>query len=82
MARSRRKPYYTDQQTNSPGRQGRVALAKRRANRKVRAEGKKAVEGRDEADIADGASFKKVHESWDIRDWSFYTPNDPKAKRK
>lgn len=69
MSRSYRKPYLTDQQTN---RTGRVPLAKRKANRAVR----KAK------DVADGKAYRKESNPWDIRDWSFYDPKNPKAHRK
>lgn len=33
-------------------------------------------------DVADGKSYKKVYCTWNIRDWSFYCPTNPKARRK
>ena len=69
MARSYRKPYYTDQQNS---RDGRVKQAKRAAARRVRAS----------EDLPDGGAYKKAFNPWDIRDWSFHAPQDPKARRK
>lgn len=79
MSRSKRQPYFTDQQTN---RTGRVRLAKRTASRAVRTANKKAC-GESEADnLVDGRSYRKASNSWDIRDWSFYSPDQKKAHRK
>lgn len=69
MTRSRKKPYYTDQNTASPG---RGKQAKRDANKAVR----KAD------DIADGKQYRKISDSWNISDWSFHCPKDKKAYRK
>lgn len=66
MSRSRRKPYITDQQ-HSNG----TSWKKRKANKAVR-----------KSEVSDGKNYRKVSDSWDIRDWSFYVPEDPKAKRK
>jgi hypothetical protein len=78
MSRSRKKPYITDQNSGKP----QYGLAKRFANRKVRRENKKAVEGDEAAELHSGNEYKKVSESWDIRDWSFHLPKDKKAFRK
>jgi len=32
--------------------------------------------------VANGKSYKKHFESWNISDWSFYSPHDPKVTRK
>jgi hypothetical protein len=69
MSRSKKAPYYTDQQTSTSG---RSKQAKREANRRVR----KTEE------VADGKAYRKVSNPWDIRDWSFHCPDDPKAYRK
>jgi len=67
MSRSYRKnPYVTELQSASDNKQ-----RKRRANRKVR-----------KADVADGGAFKKASSSWDISDYSFYSPEHQKASRK
>lgn len=63
MSRSRKKPYYPDQDTER----------KRLYNRALR---------RSKEDMPDGKHYKKERESWDIRDYSFYCPKDPKAYRK
>jgi hypothetical protein len=71
MSRSvRKQPYVTDQQTN---RSGRASLAKRQANRRVRAANKLAERQVAEGP-ADGSAFRKESCSWSIRDWSFYDP--------
>jgi hypothetical protein len=49
--------------------------AKRVANSKVRQHLKKD-------ELADGKSYRKVGDTYSIRDWSFHAPNDKKAKRK
>jgi hypothetical protein len=79
MSRSRKKPYLTDQQTNGSD---RVRLAKRRANRRVRAADKRAVRGDVTAEVADGKAFRKESCSWDIRDFSIHAPELAKARRK
>lgn len=70
MSRSRRKPYFTDQQSSSVAWQ-----SKRAANRRIR-----QLEV-DEAPSR-GKQYKKEYCSWDIRDWSFHSPLDKKAYRK
>lgn len=77
MTRSKRKPYYTDQQSSKAG----AKLAKRQANRKVRAATKAAIKD-ESTGVADGKQYRKVSESWNIRDWSFHAPKDKKASRK
>ena len=47
--------------------------AKKKANARVR---------RFDAVLANGSSYKKVYESWDICDYKFNAPSDPKAWRK
>lgn len=74
MSRSKKKPYYTDQQS------GCTKKAKRTANRKVRAALKKATKDAVEQP-ADGKAYRKVSNSWNIRDWSFRS-KEPKARRK
>lgn len=69
MSRSRKAPYFTDQQRSK---NGRSVWSKRRANRAVRAS---------KAAPANGKAYRKFSSSWDIRDWSFYS-TDPKARRK
>lgn len=72
MSRSYRKPYYTDGQTKSSKSRENVRVwRKRQANRAVRA-----------ADVASGGAFKRVYCSYDICDYKFHCPTDPKAKRK
>jgi hypothetical protein len=53
---------------NGKGRKGR----KRVANKTVR----------NAKDVGNNSSFKKQYESWDICDFSFHCPKDPKAYRK
>ena len=65
MARSYKAPYATD---NGPDRKRR----KRKANKAVRAHKDK---------ISDGKAYRKVSESWDICDFSFYD-SSPKGRRK
>lgn len=69
MSRSYRKPYLKDNTKN-----GGAKIAKRTANHKVR----KTKE------LANGKSYKKVYNSWNIHDFSFYSPNwkGGKARRK
>jgi hypothetical protein len=67
MSRSYKKPYLTDQQGRSTKKDKRLAA------RRVRA--------RDGEGVANGSAYRKVSNSWDIRDWSFPS-KDPKAKRK
>ncbi len=67
MSRSKRKPYYTDQQRSSV-----TAQSKRQANRRVRAS----------KEVASGKAYRKVSNSWGIRDYSFHCPEDKKAYRK
>lgn len=66
MSRSYRKPYFTDQMN------GRTKEVKRRATRKVRKV----------KDVSSGKAYTKYSESWEIRDYSFYSPDKPKARRK
>lgn len=70
MSRSRRKPYFTDQQ-HSPY----SKLNKRIASRVVR------DLPQDEAPHS-GKAYRKYSNSWDIRDWAFHAPKDKKAYRK
>lgn len=78
MSRSYKKPYVTDQQS---GRQ-RSVQAKRRAARKVRAANKKACQEDDTLTLADNKQYRKASCSWNIRDWSFRDPLNPKSRRK
>lgn len=69
MSRSRRlHPYITDQNSGRPqhGESKRVAA--------------KAV--RNAKEVPSGGSYKKVSQSYKIRDWDFYCPKNPKARRK
>lgn len=67
MSRSRKKPFWTQ------GYKGRWRkTAKRLANKRVKASDH----------VSDGNAYKKHYESWTICDWSFYTPNDTKSRRK
>jgi hypothetical protein len=70
MSRSRRKPYFTDQQ-NYRG----VCRSKRDAVKTIR---------RLDLDDtpANGKGYRKEFESWNIRDWSFHAPKDKRAYRK
>lgn len=68
MSRSKRKPFYTDQNRGKP----KYGEDKRIANKAVR----------NEDEVVNGKAYRKVSNSWDIRDWSFYEPKDPKARRK
>lgn len=68
MSRSRRRnPYITDLQYSR-----NAARRKRAANRSVR----KAK------DVGNGGDFKKYYESWRINDFSFYCPEERKARNK
>jgi len=69
MSRSKRKPIVKDGQKD---RTGDKKVKKRRAARAVRAED----------EVADGSQYKKVSNSWDICDWKFFDPKNPKAERK
>jgi len=69
MSRSRRKPYYTDQQNTS------TKDVKRSANKAIR-------HLKPDAAPANGKSYRKYFNSWDIRDWAFHEPKDKKAYRK
>ena len=84
MSRSRKQPYVTDQQSSrgSKSRASRSVQAKRDANRAVRAANKKACQEVESEEIADGKQYRKASCSWNIRDWSFYSPKTPKAHRK
>lgn len=71
MSRSRKRPYFTDQQTHGK----RVKQAKRAANR--------AIRNLDPGEApAKGKAYRKYSSSWDIRDYSFHSPKDKKAYRK
>jgi hypothetical protein len=67
VSRSRRKPYAT-QGYGSPVKK----LSKRLAARAVR----------NEEEVANGASYRKVSNSWDICDYKFWSPKTPKMWRK
>jgi hypothetical protein len=66
MSRSKRAPIWTEGYDGSTRKR-----RKRRANKRVRT-----------ADIADGAAYKKVSNSWNICDFKFYDKKNPKAGRK
>lgn len=72
MSRSRKKPYHAD----------RNPFMKRKANQQVRRENKKTSRELDSEDLPSGKSYKKVFNSYDIKDWSFHDPNNKKAYRK
>lgn len=69
MSRSKRKPYFTDQQNCS------TKFTKRRASRRVRDLYLDQVP-------QSGSNYKKESNSYDIRDWSFHSPTNKKAYRK
>lgn len=66
MSRSYRSPYIKDGYGSKWKK-----VAKRSANRAVR-----------RADVADGGEFRKHYNSWDICDYVFHMPEDPKFRRK
>lgn len=68
MSRSYRKPWVVDGYKTSSHRQ----VAKRTANHKVR----------HTKNIASGKAYKKVFDSWNIVDYRWYEPNNPKIGRK
>lgn len=78
MSRSYKKPYITDQNSGNP----RCFSAKRAANKVLRNANKKACQQELDHECANGKSYRKHSESWNIRDWSFYAPENKKAKRK
>lgn len=67
MSRSYKAPYVGQKQDKKD---------KRLAARRVRYKAKSPEEA-----IADGKSFRKESNPWDIKDWSFYS-DDAKTKRK
>ena len=77
MSRSRRKPYITDQNRGKP----QHGVAKRLANRAVRHANKRGIESPEQAPVS-GKAYRKESNSWDIRDWAFHDPKNPKATRK
>ncbi len=79
MSRSKKKPYITDQNGSKPG---RGQAAKRNANKAIRNLNKKAVAREPDAETASGKAYRKESCSWNIRDWSFHDPKNPKARRK
>lgn len=84
MSRSRKKPYITDQQRSrgSASAASRSVAAKREANQTVRRMNKAACQEKDSEKLADGKQYRKASCTWNIRDWSFYDPKNPKARRK
>jgi len=68
MSRSTKKPYFTDQQ------KGSAQKSKRSANKSIRLLNK-------EESPAKGKQYRKYFQSWDIRDWTFFS-KDKKATRK
>lgn len=71
MSRSTRKPYFTQQQFHNK----HAKRSKRSANRAIR-------NLPEDETPANGKAYRKQYQSWDIRDWSFHSPNDKKAYRK
>ena len=67
MSRSYKKPYLKDGYKSKSKK-----LAKRWANRAVRKED----------NLASGKQYRKVYNPWDICDWIFYEPKNPKSRRK
>lgn len=85
MSRSYKKPFITDQQASRKPDKSRASAsvnAKRSANQAVRRANKKACKEDPKAELADGKAYRKESCSWNIRDYSFHCPKDPKAKRK
>lgn len=84
MSRSYKKPYITDQASRKPNksRASRSVEAKRAANQAVRRANKKACKESEKDELADGKQYRKEYCSWNIRDYSFHCPKDPKARRK
>jgi hypothetical protein len=77
MSRSKKQPFITDQNAGKP----QHGLSKRKANRKVRHKNK--ISAADESEqIHSGKEYRKVSETYDIRDWSSFNPKDKKAYRK
>ena len=69
MSRSKRKPYITNKQNRK---KGVVKKAKRVANKSVRKS----------KTVANGGEYKKESCSYDISDYSFFSPKEKKAFRK
>ena len=67
MSKSYREPYWTEGY-GKPSRKKNKRLASKRVRRAK--------------DLDNGMSYKKVYNSWDICDFSFYSPNDEKSYRK
>jgi len=67
MSRSRKKPYFTDYSKNY------TKWAKRQANKVVR---------KFKFGLSNGKGFKKLYCSYNIKDWIWYSPNNPDAYRK
>lgn len=67
MSRSRKAPYIKDGYKSKWKRK-----AKQQANQAVR----------NETSVTNGGAYKKVSNSWDICDFIFYEPNEPKYSRK
>ena len=84
MSRSIKKPYLTQQQRSrkSANGQSNSSYWKRKANRAVRKANKQACEENEAEELKDGKSYRKASCSYNIRDWSFHDPKNPKAKRK
>ena len=70
MSKSKRKPYLTE------GYGGRHRKHdKRSANKAIRNKGKTQ-------EVAKGKGYRKEYNSWNIVDYKFHDPANPKAKRK
>jgi hypothetical protein len=72
VSRSTKKPFWADQ----------VTEAKRQANRTFRRADKRACQEDPRAEVKSGKAYRKVTNSYDIRDYSFPDPKNPKARRK
>lgn len=67
MARSTKKPYWVDNNGSKE---------KKKTKRKASAAVRRAK------DVASGKAYKKEFCSWNIADFKFHDPKNPKAKRK
>lgn len=67
MSRSRRAPVFTEGYKSKDKK-----LRKRRAARRVRTN----------QEVGSGSAYKKESNPWDICDFKFHCPENPKARRK